>query len=47
MNSNRMMFAMDRDTETGHAIQGKSMLPFIFVNVDRMIVLSSISISDI
>ena len=43
----RMMFATDRDTEMEHAIQGKSMLPFIFVNVDRMIVLSSISISDI
>ena len=37
MHEHRMMFAMDRDTETGHAIQGKSMLPFIFVNVGRNI----------
>ena len=35
MHEHRMMFAMDRDTEMGHAIQGKSMLPIIFVNVDR------------
>ena len=40
-----MMFAMDKVTEMGHAIQGKSMLPIIFVNVGRIIyhhILSSI-----
>ena len=32
-----MMFAMDKVTEMGHATQGKSMLPIIFVNVGRNI----------
>ena len=32
-----MIFAMDKVTEMGRAIQGKSMLPIIFVNVTHNI----------
>ena len=37
MHEHRMMFATDRDTEMGRAIQGKPLLHIMFVNVGRMI----------